>query len=634
MSDQASAIPSQLTGWQGWATTQNTNLSAAARRLNAALEKLNSAGNSAEVLGKVEYLGNDVLGYAARNQPTDDWVGDVGRAFAQASHKGIPPQVWKNNYEDFLNSKVTTDDSSITSQVGNDPVKKADQQRQAVELAAQLGEAQDAQDAKQVRAIVARLEANEKNPDYTAAFFKELGPDRTRNTIPYLDLHETGIDVHDPENVRLLEIYDTALASATNSQSWDPEFNSRLWPGGDRSGASYDQILLIKYQQVPYSEDFLTKMGDSTLFYPHQQGTLQPDYARVVFDAIAQNHDAALDYLIGNGPDDVGGTSRATRAVDLLRMYQNDLRSDNAGIGDGFSSMVANAGTAPGARDLYVGPFGTEPRIQVLLHTLAEMPDPWMADSIRPGIAKAVSENVDLFVTPVDPKHPSYPHIGSDWTWQEKIFKAGVADNDGNVDLASVRELQNAIEEYARTHPGPKLDPSDGYSINAVRAHMYQLGLLWGLTSLPVRQGHYDEEHAREERIDAIKMGLGLIPIPVPGKDEAGKKIAEYVVDHADEWGREIGANAAKNVGGNADQESGDDYYEQLGDMRLMLAHQFIAQHPNLVAGKSDADAGEYIHQLANGTLASKDPGVAGFEGELDSATRAFADQYHLPERG
>lgn len=634
MSDQASAIPSQLTGWQGWTTTQNANLSAAARRLNAALEKLNTAGNSPEVLGKVEYLGNDVLGYATRNQTTDDWVGDVGRAFVEAARKGIPPQVWKNNYQDFLDSKVTTDDKSITSQVGNDPVKKAEQERQAVELAAQLEEAQDTQDSKQVRAIITQLEANERNRDFAAAFFKELGPDRTRATIPFIDLHETGIEVHDPENARLLEIYDTALASATRSQDWDPEFNSSLWPGGDKSGASYDLILLVKYQQVPYSEDFLTKMGDSTLFYPHRQGTLQPDYAKAVFNAIAQNHDAALDYLIGNGPDGEGGTSRAVRAVDLLRMYQADLRYDNAGIGDGFSGMVASAGAASGARELYVGPFGTEPRIQVLLHTLAEMPDAWMADSVRPGIAKAVSENIDLFVTPVDPKRPAYPKIGSDWTWQEKIFKAGVADNEGHVDLASVRELQNAIEDYARTHPGPKLEPGDGYSITAVRAHMYQLGLLWGLTSLPVRQGHYDQEHAREERIDAIKTGLGLIPIPVPGKDEAGKKIAEYVVDHADEWGREIGANAAKNVGGNADQESGNDYYEQLGGMRLMLAQQFVAQHPNLVAGKSEGDAGEYVHQLANGTLASKDPGVADFQGELDSATRAFADQYHLPERG
>lgn len=633
MSTEASAIPSQLTGWSGWATQQNGDLSAAARRLNTALEHLNQAKNSGYVLGQVDYAGNDVLGYAARNQTTDDWVGSVGRAFAEESRHGIPPQIYKMEYRDILNSKVTTTDGAITSKVGGDPVTAGQQNAQAVELAARLREAEDTNNGAQVQAIIAELDGHQLDPTFSAAFFNELGPGGVSGTIWFISNEK------DPNNVRLLKIFDTALASATDSPNWNPDFTNQLWPGPTDPGwkpSVMIDMLALKYAQTPFSEDFLTKAADSTLFFPENHpGTTYPEFAAIVFNALAQNPGAALHYMIGNGPNGTGGQSRSIRMVDLLRQYQSDLRSNqDGGMGPALANLIAQAGAAPDARQPYVGPFGTEPRIQVLFHTLTALPEPWMPDSIRPGIARAISENIDLFLPVIDPKHPKSPEVGADWSWQEKIFKAAVADNRGNVNLDGVHQIQDAIQQWALTHV-PPVNPNDAASLDTFRAYMYQVGTLWALAALPVRQGGYDKDHFREQQIDGIKMLIGLIPIPVPLKDEGAKKLTEYVVDHVDEWAREIGANAAKKAGGNPDKESAEVYYRQLGDLRLMLATQFAAQHPGLLSGKTSQDAGEYIHQLADGTDPSggTSADVANFEAYLDSASIAFSDQYQNPGR-
>lgn len=628
VANQASAIPSQLTGYSGWAAQQNSDLSAAARRLNSALETLNQAGNSPYVLGQVAYAGNDVLGYAARNDETDSWVGSVGRAFAAVERRGIPPQVYRMDYEDYLNSKVTVADKSVTSLIGGDPVQAGRRDAAAVRLAAQLREAQDTGNAAQLKAIIGRLGAFQYDPDYCAAFFKELGSDGIRNTTAL-----SFLDEKNPDDVALLRIYDTALASATNSVNWDPTITSGMWkPGG---GASYSDMLLLKYSSVPFSEDFLTQAADSSLFYPEGvHGPLEARSASILFHALSQNPAAALDYLVGNAPDGKGGYTPFNRTVALLRDYQNDLRSNYEGEGDALSALIAAAGRSPDATTAYVGPFGTEPQIQVLLHILSVTPDPWMPEAIRPGIRQAIIDHINLFVPRVDPRHPQSPRVGSDWTWQEKIFKISVADNEGHVDLQGVKELQDAIQEWALQHV-PPVSANDGRSLDAFHAYMYQVGTLWALAALPIRQGGYDAEAFRAEQIAGIKTLIGLIPIPVPLKDEGAKKIGEYVVDHVDEWAREIGAQTAEKAGGDPDKESVEAYYTQLGGMRLMLAQRYVAQHPGLIAGKTPQAAGEYIHQLAQGTDPSggSNPNVASFELELDSASKTFAEQYNNPSR-
>jgi hypothetical protein len=624
---QASAIPSQLTGYSGWASFQNGDLKTAARKLNAALEKLNQAKNSSYVLGQVEYVGNDVLGYAARNEITDSWVGDVGRAFSDADRQGVNPQLYKANYQDFQNSKATVSDKAVTSRVGGDPVKAGEQNSAATKLAAALREAEDTGNAAQVKAIISQLEAHQYDPAWAAAFFKELGPDETRFAIEFIYKED------DPENVRLLTIYDTALASATNSDGWDPDFNSQMWKQGGGMRAS--DSLLLKYQTVAYSEDFLTKAADSALFYPEGTlTTLDPKYAKIIFNALAQNPDASLHYLLGSPPDGKNGTLPGTRIMALLRDYQNTFRTDEGGSATALSSVLAAAGRSSDAMQQYVGPFGTEPQIQVLLHVLSGTPDAWVPEGIRPGINQVICEHIDLFVPHIDPKHPESPEFGSDWTWQEKIFKMAVADNEGHVDIEGVRQLQNAVQQWALLHV-PDVSAKSGASLDAFRAYMYQVGTLWALAALPVRQGGYDKEHFREEQIDAIKTLVGLIPIPVPLKDEGAKKVAEYMVDHVDEWSREIGAKAAAKAGGDADKESVEAYYRQLGGMRLMLSEQYVAQHPGLVKGMTSTEEAEYIHQLAEGTDPSggSDADVAAFELELDSASKTFAEQYNNPKR-
>lgn len=618
MATKASAIPSQLTGYSGWATQQNGDLSAAARRLNSALETLNQAKNSSYVLGQVEYVGNDVLGYAARNDETDSWVGSVGRAFADAEREGIPPQVYRANYQDFQNSKVTVDDKAVTSRVAGDPVLAAQRDAAAVQLAAQLREAQDTGNAAQVKLIISLLEYN-NDPDYYAAFFKELGANGIRNTTSL-----SFLDENNPEDANLLRIYDTALASATNSVNWDPNITSQIW----KQGGAYSDLLLLKYSAVPFSEDFLTQAADSTLLPPEDShATLDARSANIVLHALSQNPSAALHYLIGNTPDGNGGYTPRSRVITLLIDYQADLRQDYGGEGDALSALIAAAGTAPDATMAYVGPFGTEPQIQVLLHILSYTPDPWMPEAIRAGIRQAITDHVNLFVPYVDPRSPEAPVAGADLSWQEKIFKMSVADNEGHVDMQGVKELQQAIQQWALQHV-PPLNANDGHSLDRFRAYMYQVGALWGLTTYPVRQGGYDAQEFRAKQIEGIKTMLGLIPIPVPLADEGAKKIGEYVVDHVDEWSRDIGARWAEASGGDPNKESKEAYYTQLGGMLLVMSKQFVAQHPSLVDGKTPQEAAEFIHELALGRdpLHGANTDVSAFEGQLDSASRTFGD--------
>ncbi|HEY4028671.1 MAG TPA: hypothetical protein VGO86_19750, partial [Candidatus Dormibacteraeota bacterium] len=87
---QVGAIPGQLIGWASWALGANSDVEAAARDLNQKIDLLNLSHPDPTVLGRVPYVGDDVLALAIRNGSTDTWVGQVGQAFMNLATRGIP----------------------------------------------------------------------------------------------------------------------------------------------------------------------------------------------------------------------------------------------------------------------------------------------------------------------------------------------------------------------------------------------------------------------------------------------------------------------------------------------------------------------------------------------------------------
>jgi hypothetical protein len=122
----AAAIPADLIHWAGWATGLDSTLSSKGDLLDIAIAGLARSNPDPSViqLGPGDYVGGQVMRFAARNQGTDQWVGQVGWAFFRAGIQGLPPGIVRGNRQDFLASIVTTTDKQLGALVGGDPALK------------------------------------------------------------------------------------------------------------------------------------------------------------------------------------------------------------------------------------------------------------------------------------------------------------------------------------------------------------------------------------------------------------------------------------------------------------------------------------------------------------------------------
>jgi hypothetical protein len=273
----ASAIPSDLTHWAYWASGLNTRLDGIGKQLSQAIDDFNSAIQEPRFTSNVDQVGNDLIGYAGRNSVIDDWVGKVGLAFLQADHKGLSGQAYRTKYEDPEHMLSRASEADLAVLVGDDPTKQADRAANATELAAQLKEAEDTNDAGRIQAILRQLQdqsgillqlPGQEQSQSTAVqefayrFFNELGPDQTIKTLIAIDRMKDDGSLH---------MFDTELGQATQHPNWDPNFTSALlnlrgqtWDDGY---LPYGEIPLSMLKYGTFSEDFLTQSADCFAVY-------------------------------------------------------------------------------------------------------------------------------------------------------------------------------------------------------------------------------------------------------------------------------------------------------------------------------------------------------------------------------
>jgi hypothetical protein len=212
-----SAVPSDLTNWAFWASGLNKSLGVTGRHVNDAIEAFNRAPQQPQFISPVDQVGDDVIGYMARNGVIDEWVGHVGQAFIQADHKGVPSGIYRANQQDFVSGFNTASEADLAALVGDDPTKQADDAAKGTELAARLKRAEDANDTTQIRAILGQLQG--QSGGFVYQFFKELGSEQTTKTLVAINqMNDDGV----------LQGFENTLAAASQYPNSDLNFTSTL----------------------------------------------------------------------------------------------------------------------------------------------------------------------------------------------------------------------------------------------------------------------------------------------------------------------------------------------------------------------------------------------------------------------
>src|SRR5438067_7103831 len=385
MGDTVSAVPSALTGWAAWAQAQNPTLTSAARRADAAIHAFNSSKpDPAVVTHPVPYPGENVVSYAARNGTVDQWVGKVGEAFFAIATKNVPPAAVQYMSDYYSRMHVTASEKDVEQQVGGDPVAQA----KAAGDAAEMHEALGRSDGGTVRRMANGLAPYVQKGDgaYLAAYYKDLGPDYAVKATHFMD------HLSDPAQAAALQTFDQGLVTATNQPGWDPSFDDRVFAEGTGDHPSDPhRFLLLKYASAPhagsYAAHFLEKAGDA-YFFQYMNAPKLPDTVVIgseptnwVLNAISLNHQAAGDWLTGRPPgEEYEGTTRFWALVSSrggqggsLQMFHNE---------DAVNNLIAAAGSPDSGKS------------EQLMKLFANSSPQMVADAFKPGIARAVGENV------------------------------------------------------------------------------------------------------------------------------------------------------------------------------------------------------------------------------------------------
>jgi hypothetical protein len=609
--DVVSAIPGELISWSGWASGLNTDLERSARDLNQKLEELNFSHPDPGYLGQVPYLGNDVIRYAYRNDGTDTWVGRVGHAFMRIATRGQPHGVVAADYQDFLNGLVTTDQQDLAGLVGANPVTDAEARAAAAALAEQLKEAQDAGDLNQVQDLVRQLRDHQWDPNFTSTFFQSLGVPQTLAVLRTI-----------AKDDGLLRIYDNALATATNSPDWDPAFNDQMWPqpGSGWQSTSPIEALILKYGV--FSDDFLTRAGDSVLFGGRNAWTRahDPTVDQLVLNALARSPSASLSFLLGHPVDpEIGQPSFGDRLVLLLHLLGQEFPG-SPDVARAFGGLLSASGHSPMALTPFVGPSGTEPAIQALLHQLGAQPKGLIPDGARSGIADLISQHIELFVDAPLSKDGSA-------TWQQSVFDLAEQDGNDQVLQDSIRKIEAAALSWSLTHMPSSENPTDNANERAWMEWDRRTGTLFALAGMPLSQVNYDRSKLESDRAFVIDQAIYLALAPGGAWTVPAEDAASWMVDSWMHNGNPLNSSDP----GLANKAKDDQVFlNKLADMKAALAAGFLQAHPELVPPGVNRD--DFLRRVASG----EDTGnavLSQFQKDLNGASLAFAEQYFFPNK-
>ena len=573
MGDTVSAVPSALTGWAAWAQAQNPTVTSAARRADAAIQAFNSSKHDPAVFTHpVPYPGENVVSYTARNGTVDQWVGKVGEAFFAIATKNVPPAALQYESSYYSNKRISADEKAVEQQVGDDPVAQA----RAAGDAAEMHEAIDRKDGGTVRQMANGLAPYVQKGDraYLAAYYKDLGPDYTVKATHYMD------DLEDPAQAAALRTFDQGLVTATNQRGWDPSFENRIFAQGTMDHpADPHKFLLLAYPNAPhaasYAQHFLETAGDAYFFQDPNAPKLPdtrvggPESANWVLHAISLNRSAAADWLTGHPPGEQGQETTRLQALivgpaslsGVLQMGHNE---------QAVNDLIAAAGAPDGGRS------------RQLLNLFASLPPQMVADGYKPGIARAVGENI-----------PTLMHAPKDV--RERILQFATKNPDGSPNDAAALE----IAKGAGTYLGTLLDNHE-----MIAKNLYEVGgpAREFLTFLheDLHQIDEDDEHAKELQKTILFGALDLAPIP------GLKEGAEAAVDA----GKSIAIRATEFY--QSTHKGAPDPRGQIDfAVQSLIARQYVGLHPDLVAHGQDAD--DVAVRLAHGDEAEV-PGREHFD--------------------
>lgn len=639
MGEQASAIPDQLTNWASWADGRNSHLKGLANKLDQAIETFNQSKRSSGIIGSVNYAGNDVIGYVGRNAGTDAWVGQVGRAFLSAAAAQLPGGVRNvpGTMQELGSGEVTASNAQIANLAGADPTQLAQKQGAAEALAARLQEASDTGDGRAMQAVLNKLAQHQNDPAYNSAFFKQLGAGTTLFVAYQLGVESKSA----PE----LQTFDRALGSATRSSDWDPTFNQQLFEtSNDTYTPPLGAIQLLQYGT--YSQDFLETAADAELrLEPYATGAADPSTTAIVLNALARNPQASLSFLLDTPAayQAMGFENGQKSGLELLlTQYHNQFNTGegNQGALAAMNRMLTAAGQSPLAMQEYVGPMGAAPEVKVLLQELGAFGGQGMFPSdLGPGVAniirgqglktpQAIAQRLSLLLPPGNPDHYTF---GSNWNWQQNVMKIAETSGTGQINATTLGEIEHALGTWALVNGPTSFNQDSGQNIEQWRHYLEQAGALSGLVALPVKQAPYDAQALREKQLGALGTVIGMLPFGSALKKIPGEH--PFVNWSFGKLEGQMVSLGEKKLAGDPNTPQKDqvhNFYVQRGQMRQMLAEQFLADHRSLIPHGENID--DYAYQLAQGNVNTDNAQVQQFYTDLANADSYFGQQYGNPK--
>jgi hypothetical protein len=450
------AIPGQLINFSSWATGKDDDLKSKGHSLNQAVEDLQRSGPDSTFLsvGYGDYAGNDVIGFGTRYGITDTWVGQVGNAFLQAAMGTLPASMRSQYSQSYLNLPVTMDESAL-AYVGDDPIVDAQKQADAAKLAEALKVADDNHDGDQLRAVLQQLDAHRNDPVYTSAFFNELGAGYTMQTVRFI--------FSDPG---LLQTFDTALGTASNSTSLDPnlipqlfDWNSTLHPPMNAYERGVLAWHLLEYGT--FSSDFLTQAADAYIRTP-PRGGVPGHWFSTIMEALSRNPGASTAYL--------NTTINGKPMVQYLLIVGHNINYMDPQAGRAFGDMLyAATVTSPWADTYHMK----------ILQQLAGADWHNLPDGARASVGLIIAKYLPELSYWVDDPH----RAGTDATlsWQADLFRMAELLSDGSINQQGYDNVKNALAGYLQAGPPAGMAAQDWFD---------RVGKLYGLASLPLSQSH------------------------------------------------------------------------------------------------------------------------------------------------
>jgi hypothetical protein len=513
MGDVSSAIPNDLILYGGDAESHNRQLRDWARSVSQALDALRRSRPDPALLPSIPDVGASLDAYAVKKEAIDKFVYDVGLAFLEVSSSAD------------LNAPVTISDRALDRQLDQD--EGAPGRLYADRLAS--GKIT----LEQALAMIG------DDPIETAAFFQELGAPGTLDVVG---------EIYDD---RLLRKFDEALATATQSPTWDPRFTDELVNGNyydfenlgppERRWTLTAQLL----RYGTYSEDFLTSVGDAFLFDQRDEGVNHG--AELALAALARNPDASLDYLNGADPTDRGRTrlehllGNGVGLGDVMpggeEEYQRYQRQINHQLG--LTVLAANG-----------APDATPDSQAKLLASMSRAPVSVVPNGFRDVVTQLIGLDIDLMGDKLPGSDPAHPQNATDsplsWEERQRLFLIAMYDTDPDThqlvpDQGRIDAVREEVLGWAMRSQDPHVtDPTvwlhNAASMNALVSD--------GLAAYP----YYQEELAKQQEefntifagvVFSVALpfgGVGLVTAGVGELTTAGIEAATHIaIDIAEE---------------------------------------------------------------------------------------------------